>query len=704
MMSGKMELLSPAGSFEALRAAVYNGADSVYLGGGSFNARQYAKNFEKEELEAAANLCRRNGVNLYLTLNTLVSDREENQFFKAAAYANRIGITGVIVQDLGMAKTIRAAFPDLLVHGSTQMSIHNLAGVEEAARMGLSRVVLARELPLEDIAYICKRSPIEIEVFIHGALCVCYSGQCYFSGQIGERSGNRGRCAQVCRLPYGINQKKNKVFPMSLKDLCGAKYVKALEDMGVKSLKIEGRMKRPEYVAVVTEIYKKLIRTGHPPTRRDLERLELIFSRQGFTDGYLTKKLGRHMFGVRQEEENGKEYHKLLADARKTLDPSNAPKRIRVDLSCMLHKGKPAYLKAVDEDENSAWAKGDVVEAAKTRPITLMDIQTQLEKTGGTPYFVRSVTADLEEGISIPLSAINKLRRKALDEISNKRMEPPVRSYMPFAPLPGILPSKKKVDFSVSVKNESQINDRLLELKPQRIYMPLWNIEKNLACINRIQRAGVKLCATMPRVVYDSEKKQVEKMLDTVLEEGVQSALCGNIGQIQLLLDLGFSVHGDFGLNVFNSRSILALKEMGLSSFTASFELAAAQIRHLKKYLPTEIIVYGRLPLMLTANCLLGEKPLCDKQCDGNSMLIDRKGEAFLTMAEYHCRNEIYNAHPLYLCDKIFSFHQLGINTMRLIFTNENDRQVSKIFEEHLTGDMIKPDKFTRGLYYKGVE
>lgn len=702
-MSGKMELLSPAGSFEALRAAVYNGADSVYLGGGTFNARQNAKNFDEAELKCAADFCRLYGVGLHLTLNTLVSDREEESFYAAVSYADQIGVEAIIVQDLGMAKAIAASFPHLAIHGSTQMSIHNLEGVEEAARMGLSRVVLARELSLKDIAAICEKSPIEIEVFAHGALCVCYSGQCYFSGQIGERSGNRGRCAQVCRMPYSINNKQ-KGFSMSLKDLCVAGHIKELEDIGVKSLKIEGRMKRPEYVAIVTEIYKKLMRTGQPPTRRDMERLEMIFSRQGFTDGYLTGQLGGQMFGVHQEDKGSKEYRQLLSQAQTSYDPNHAPKKIRVDFSCMLHKDKPAYLKAEDEEKNSAWASGPIAEQARSHPLTLMALQTQLEKTGGTPYFVRSVTADMEEDISLPLAGINDLRRQVFEGLSQKRSQAPVRQHIPFAPLPRVIPQKKKADFTVSVKNEHQINAHLLACKPQRIYLPLWNIEKNLSCIPRIQKTGVELCAVMPRIVYDSEKAQVEKMLDTVKKEGVKSLLCGNLGQVKGLLEQGFIVYGDYGFNVFNSRSSLAMKELGLSSFTPSFEMSYPQIRDMKKYLPTEIIIYGRLPLMITANCLLGEHPPGYKKCDADNVLVDRKGEGFLTTAEYHCRNEIYNSHPLYLCDKIFSFHQLGVDTMRLIFINEDDREVSKIFEEHLTGDMPKPRKFTRGLYYKGVD
>ena len=295
-----LELLSPAGSMDALRAAVQNGADAVYLGLNVFNARRGAKNFTLEELREAVPYCHIRGVQVHLALNILVTDRELTEAAEVIRAAARIGVDAFIVQDLGLVELCRSTAPAIPVHASTQMSIHSLEGVLEAARLGVSRVVLARELPREEIAFICRNSPVEIEVFAHGALCMCYSGQCYLSSVIGRRSGNRGQCAQPCRMPYGFGRFEETRYPLSLKDSCLVERLHELRSMGVRSIKLEGRMKRPEYVAVVTRIYRAVL-DGRPVTGQDLQELETIFSRQGFTQGYYLGRTGPEMFGTHQD-------------------------------------------------------------------------------------------------------------------------------------------------------------------------------------------------------------------------------------------------------------------------------------------------------------------------------------------------------------------------------------------------------------------
>ena len=309
-----IELLSPAGSMEALRAAVQNGANAVYLGYDAFNARMGARNFSVDELQEAIVYCHVRGVQVHLTLNTLVSDREMARAAEVIRTAAVLGVDAFIVQDLGVVALCREIAPEVPIHASTQMSIHSLEGVQQAAELGVSRVVLSRELPREEIAHICRRSPVEIEVFVHGALCMCYSGQCYLSSVIGRRSGNRGQCAQPCRLPYGYGRFEPNRYPLSLKDNCLVEYLDDLRRLGVSSLKIEGRMKRPEYVAVVTKAYRTAL-DGKRVTEEDLRELEAVFSRQGFTQGYYEGKTGADMFGVRQEPEENRE---LFAAARAT--------------------------------------------------------------------------------------------------------------------------------------------------------------------------------------------------------------------------------------------------------------------------------------------------------------------------------------------------------------------------------------------------
>ena len=326
-----LELLSPAGSMEALRAAVQNGANAVYLGYDRFNARMGAQNFSADELQEAIVYCHVRGVQVHLTLNTLVSDREMARAAEVIRAAAVFGVDAFIVQDLGMVQLCKEIAPSVPVHASTQMSIHSLEGVVAAAELGCSRVVLARELPMEQIRHICRRSPVEIEVFVHGALCMCYSGQCYLSSVIGRRSGNRGQCAQPCRLPYGYGRFEATRYPLSLKDNCLIEHVRELERMGVASVKIEGRMKRPEYVAVVTKAYRAAI-DGRRVTENDMQQLEAVFSRQGFTQGYYEGKTGQSMFGTRQEPEDNRE---LFSAARATYEESrrSLPRRTRTGMS-----------------------------------------------------------------------------------------------------------------------------------------------------------------------------------------------------------------------------------------------------------------------------------------------------------------------------------------------------------------------------------
>ena len=334
-----LELLAPAGSMEAVTAAVQNGANAIYLGYGDFNARRNAKNFTQEEVAAAVSYCHLRGCKVHLTLNTLLTDRELPGAAQVAAHASDIGIDAVIVQDLGVARMLRQTVPDLAIHGSTQMTVHSLDGVKQCADLGMSRVVLSRELSRDQIAGICQNSPIEIEIFGHGALCMSYSGQCDFSSVIGGRSGNRGLCAQPCRLKYGWGGKANE-YPLSLKDMSLISYLKEIQDMGVACLKLEGRMKRPEYVAVVTGIYARALREGREPTPEELEELEQVFSRQGFTQGYYLGQTGPEMFGTRQEE---KEPRELYARARASYENGENRKE-PVKLYAMVRAGQPAQV------------------------------------------------------------------------------------------------------------------------------------------------------------------------------------------------------------------------------------------------------------------------------------------------------------------------------------------------------------------------
>ena len=383
-----LELLSPAGSPEALRAAVQSDCGAVYLGWGNFNARRSAKNFSDEEFADAIRYCHLRGVRVFLTLNTLLTDRELPLALDAARTACRLGVDSVLVQDWGLFALLREALPDLPLHASTQMSVFTAGGANEVYGDGCERVVLARECSREDTAAICKACPAEIEIFGHGALCMCYSGQCYFSSVIGGRSGNRGLCAQPCRLKYGWNGRADQ-YPLSLKDMSLASYLQDLKKMGVACLKLEGRMKRPEYVAIVTGVYARALKENREPTPEEMAQLQAAFSRQGFTQGYFLDRKGPDMFGTRQEEEPPRE---LYAQARATYENGENRKE-PVRMYAMLRAGEPAQVAAEDALGHVARVEGPVPEAAVNVPLTKEKVEGQLTRTGGTPFACEKITA-----------------------------------------------------------------------------------------------------------------------------------------------------------------------------------------------------------------------------------------------------------------------------------------------------------------------
>jgi len=376
-----LELLAPAGSMESLRAAVQNGANAVYLGCGAFNARQSAKNFTPQTLTEAVKYCHVRGVAVHLTLNTLVSDRETDEVAALIRNAALSEVDAFIVQDLGVLKLCQQIAPHIPVHGSTQMTIHSLPGVLMCAAWGMTRVVLSRELSREEIRYICANSPIEIEVFGHGALCMSYSGQCYLSAAIGGRSGNRGRCAQPCRQCYGYGRYQSR-YPLSLKDNCLVHYLQELQEMGVASLKLEGRMKRPEYVAAVTAVYRKALDQGQV-TKEMEQQLLTAFNRQGFTDGYYKGLLGGAMFGVREDKNEDNAWYKQIRQTYEATENPLVP--IYFDASV---RPEGSTLTVADDKGNRLTVAGARPELARVVALTADDLADRLQKTGGTPYYV----------------------------------------------------------------------------------------------------------------------------------------------------------------------------------------------------------------------------------------------------------------------------------------------------------------------------
>ncbi len=694
-----MELLAPAGSMEALRAAVCNGADAVYLGADTFNARINARNFSAADLQEAVVYCHVRGVKVHLTLNTLVLDREMPRAAELIRLAASCGVDAFIVQDLGVVSLCRQLAPDVPIHASTQMSIHSLEGVMEAAALGCSRVVLARELPAEEIAHICKKSPVEIEVFVHGALCMCYSGQCYLSSVIGRRSGNRGQCAQPCRLPYGYGRFESTRYPLCLKDNCLAGELDELRRMGVASIKIEGRMKRPEYVAIVTRAYRTVL-NGGKLMPSDLQELETAFSRQGFTDGYFRGQTGSDMFGRRQE---GEDTADLFASARATYEQGE-PQRIGVRFYAMIRRGEPAQLAVEDPDGNLCRTRGPVPEQAVYRSLTPQDLEQQLKKTGGTPYLCTAVRSSLDPDLMLPASAINAMRRDVIAELTAKRGRAAPARLNAYDEPPRYDGIAGEPQLTIAVRTAGQITSRMLSMKPTVLYVPLSELAEHP---DLPQRVGVEtqLAAILPRVIWSGELAPVARQLRTVYEMGVRQVLAGNLGQLHIARAAGFAVRGDFGLNIVNSRAMRYLREQGLDSQLLSFELTLPQIRDISKAVPAELLIYGRLPLMLMENCVMKNRTgICACQT-GTVRLVDRVGEEFPIVKDPGtCRNVLLNGKKLYLLDKKDALRGMGLWALRLQFTTENPGEIDKVLMDYQGRAVFDAGSYTRGLYSRGVE
>ena len=692
-----MELLSPAGGYDALVAAVQSGADAVYMGFGAFNARRSAKNFTDEDFASAVRYCHLRGVRVFLTLNTLVTDRELPQAAEALRNASRMGVDAVLVQDWGLLTLAREIVPDLPIHASTQMSLFTLGGANEAAALGMERVVLARELCRDDIAEICKGCGAEIEIFGHGALCMCYSGQCEMSAVLGQRSGNRGACAQPCRLPYGVNAPCRNGYPLSLKDANLSACLQDMERIGVDCLKIEGRMKRPEYVAVVTGIYRRLLDERRQPTAAEGAALEQAFSRSGFTDGYWLGKKGKAMFGTRSE--NAPEPKELFAEARAQYENGRENRKIPVILHLIVRRGEPVRLGgscAIHGGVTIAMAQGDAPEEARNRAVTVEELRQRLSKTGGTVFTADSVEIELDEGLMVSASVINGLRREVLDELAARREDIPARRELPASPLPDAPEPPKTMRFTCSVLKAEQVTAALLAEKPAIVYVPIEELERLDAGLDW---GETELCAVLPRIFRTADEQPLRAMLERHPE--VTSVAIGNLGHLPIVRGLDRTLRGDFGLNVYNSRAVKFWRDKGLSSVTVSFELRWQQVRDLAKYADCEGIVYGRLPLMITENCVTKNNVGCAH--GAGSVLTDRTGAQFPVQCAYGCRCEIENGKVLVLADKPEVF-RCGLRYGRLRFTTESPEACAAILRAHKAGDVTAGEDATRGLFYRGVE
>lgn len=688
----RIEVLAPAGGEDSLRAAVFSGADAVYLGGEAFGARANAKNFSREALKNAAEFCHGRGVKLYVTVNTLLKDAELPAALDFVKYLCSLSVDAVLVQDLGLIALLRERAEDLALHASTQMSLHTPDGMRLASFLGLERVVLSREMSLEEISQAHKACPIQLEAFVHGALCMSVSGQCYLSAMLGGRSGNRGMCAQPCRLPFSAPGGTG--HDLSLKDLSFLREIDELSAAGVCSAKIEGRMKRPEYVAAAVSACRKAA-DGEEIPQKLLTELEAVFSRSGFTKGYLTGQRGAGMFGIRTREDVTGATEKVFSSLRALYREERKSQEVRFNLE---ETGGSVRLTAWDRKGRSFRAEEKREDGVS--PLSRERCEEQLKKTGGTPFFLSEAQTP-EKGVPLTVAKLNSLRRRALEGLLSLREK---REQLPFLEKPLSFPEhpprrEKRLPLRALFRRAEQVCDEAK--KCEAIALPLETDTRELLALR--ERGFERILLELPRAMFGVEDA-VRSLLFQRMELGFQEAVCGNLGAVETARSLGAVVHGSFSLNAANTASLELLSKLGLCSCEVSMELTGKELSHLGGTLPRGVMVYGRQALMLLRNCPLANSPKGCLNCKKPGHITDRKKKRFPVV----CRKigesrgiELLNSVSLSLLGKEGELSAADFGIFR--FTVENSVECGQLLACWFRGETPDGD-YTRGLFYRGVE
>ena len=689
-----MEVLAPAGGMESVKAAVLNGADAVYLGQKGFSARQNAENFDSVALKQAVSFCHLYGAKVYQTVNTVIFEEELPALSETLRTACEAGVDALIVQDFGVLSLVRELCPAMPVHASTQMTVHTPKGAQLMKDLGVSRVVLAREMTLKEIKEVIDKVEIETEVFVHGALCMSVSGQCYMSAAIGGRSGNKGSCAGSCRLPFRVKAgQKGEAYDLSLKDLCAAGQVERLKEIGVTSLKIEGRMKRPEYVAAASAAYSRLIKGESA----DLHSLRAVFSRSGFTDGYLENKIDGTMFGFRGKEDvtaaTGEILGKLQETYRKTRQV------FPVSLSFEMQAGCPAKFVLQDQEGHRAEVWGEVPQTAVNKPTTEELAKEALEKLGDTPYYPETFTTDIAAGLMLPKSKLNALRRQAVEQLNKMRTAGREVPFFEGKPPCSQRENLRKKEKSPSLRGRFSSFAQLPKDWKQyfnRIYLPVDEVIEHADLL--LPEKG-RIILEPDRVLFGTEEKTAEK-LSVLRQMGFQALALSNPAHLQIGKELGFQLCGTHFLNITNSRSGEQYGKLGVMDTVLSMEGSVAQLRRISvSGMETGVVVYGSLPLMIVRNCPVRRYESCAR-CRGKNGVTDRLGNRFPVMCNRSKYSEILNCKCLDLSDKQEDF--TGFDFLELYFTQESQEECASIAKRYLQKGKPEGD-FTRGLYYRKI-
>lgn len=804
-MKDRVEILAPAGSMECLKAAIAAGADAVYTGGALFGARAYAHNLTEEELLEAIDYVHLHGRRLYLTVNTLIKDREmEKQMYDYLLPYYRQGLDAVIVQDIGLFRFIRKHFPDLPIHASTQMTLTGVDGAKFLEKEGAQRIVTSRELSMAEVKKIADETELEIESFVHGALCYCYSGQCLFSSFIGGRSGNRGQCAQPCRLLYRTPEAKRPQYLLSLKDICTLELIPEMIESGIYSFKIEGRMKKPEYAAAVAFQYRKYADlylkyyeecpAGEDPAayamkkyrvcEEDRQMLLDLYNRGGFHTGYYHTQNGREMVSLNRPNHAGVPAVKVLAKKGRTVTakamtdlspqdiielPMRRGREKADNYTCKdaVRKGMNVQIPVFADtpfkrDEiwmrtrNSALIErlheefvngkikericgtfrlypqeaatltvkcrdaeitvtGEKAQEALSQPMSRERIEKQLRKTGNTEFEFSFLKAEIGEKVFLPMQSLNELRREALETLEkviceNYRRSGEVKE-----------PEENKTELSMeeevlsgwtaSVRTAEQMEVILEEEAIGRIYVDctmfprIWEKDSYVEWITKVHAAGKEIYLVMPYIFRERTRKQYEAAYNRIFGAGWDGILIANYESFAFLKEYGYTgrIMTDYNLYEFNQESRKFWKEKGVFEFTAPVELTERELQDLRVK-DGEVIVYGYLPMMISAGCIQKTTRGCLKK-SGQTTITDRYRNPFVVKNECdYCYNILYNYVPLYLGDRMEEVYQIGPGRIRLMFTTERQQEVRQILSAYFEGKELPEGTYTRGHWKRGIK
>lgn len=729
----KVELLAPAGNYEALLGAVAAGADAVYLGGSAFGARAYADNFTKEEICEGIRYAHAFRKKIYLTVNTLVKEKEFTELYEFLLPFYEAGLDGVIIQDMGVFTFVREHFPGLELHVSTQMTITGAYGTELLKKEGASRIVPARELTLSEIKAIKKNVDIEIETFVHGAMCYCYSGQCLFSSILGGRSGNRGRCAQPCRLPYRVNGKK-ETYLLSMKDMCTINIIPELIEAGIDSFKIEGRMKKPEYAAGVTAIYRKYIdiyyecakkrqddiSSGYQVSKEDMEQLESLYIRSSVSEGYYHQLNGRNMITLSTPAYLGSD-EKLLDEIKRNY--IDRKPMLSVAVKAVFRADIPACL-TLTNGQTTVLIEGERVQKAKKQPLSRQKIEEQLQKSGGTCFKITSMQVEMDDDIFVPVSTLNQLRREGLVLLQNKIIEEAGLSYtgrktVPYLDCPDFKDSgcddiEHRPVIHVLVNTKEQLQAAVLK-RVKRIYVDKIETDEdfiNLLTSYKIE-CGAEVYLAFPYIVRQQNRNVMAKLCGLLNLSVFDGALVRNLETIAYLEEQENRkpVIADINLYAWNKQSYDYLKRKAEEVYLP-VELNVHEWKELQKAAKVKqenisLMAYGRLPMMISAGCINKTSENCTGH-SGWNILSDRYQKDFPVYNDCtYCYNIIYNSVPLSL-HKLFDKGKIRPGVCRLDFTVEDGEETGKIIEyfHKISRCYEEPfyRDFTTGHYKRGVE